>query len=549
MKTFSRITLLSISIVLIAVTGLMAQREIKGTVYMDGKPAPGVTVEVHRGGTAFTGFDGKYKVEADAKSKWIKFSSADGHEKKLDLDENSGDSIDCALTGEIPSGDEDGGTKVILKTQDELIKDANKDYMNNVSLYNSDLSAKDTVSAFTYWKKVYNKYPASHLNVYISGVKIFEYLIDHAKTDEERDKYLEDMMKMYDKRMKYFGEEGNVLARKANTYLKYKIGSNHTDQLDGQHYIDVLKTSYNWLNKSVEELGFQSEAPTLLLLMRTTVALYKSGEISKETVVKNYDRCTNILNQIIKENKDAENVKNANIVQPYIEDLFGESGAADCDALVNILTPQYEENKDNAEFIRSMVRRLRRANCDNSELLENATVQLYNLEPSAEAAFNMAHSYYLKDDVENAKKYYLQAIDQEKDSKLLATYYFEYAAVLYGNDKNYPEARNMLRKAISLDPTLCKAYMLMGDIYVAARSTFSDDNFEQATVFWVAVDYYDKAKTYEDCAIDAANKANEYKKYFPKLEDGFMLKVPVEEGDTYKVGGWINETTKARFIK
>ncbi len=421
MKTFSRITLLSISIVLMAVTGLMAQREIKGTVYMDGKPAPGVTVEVNRGGRAFTGFDGKYKVEASTKSKWIKFNAADGTEKRVDLDENSGDNIDCALTGEIPSGDDgNGGTEVVLKTQDELIKNVNKDYMNEVSLYSTDLTTGDTLAAEPHWKKVYNKYPVSSRNVYIHGERIFEYLIHHAKTDEERDKYLNDMMKMYDRRIKYFGEEGNVLARKANAYLKYKIGSTRANPLEGQQLTDVLKTAYDWLDKSVEEQGLESETPTLLLLMRTTVALFKSDELPKETVVKNYDRCTNILNQIISENKDPDRVKNAKIIQPFIEDLFGDSGAADCEALVNILTPQYEENKDNAEFIKSMLRRLIKAKCDNSALLEEATIRLYNLEPSAEAAFNLAHNYYFKDDIENAKKYYQQAIDQEKDPKLRA---------------------------------------------------------------------------------------------------------------------------------
>ncbi len=158
MKTFSRITLLSISIILMAVTGLMAQREISGTVYMDGKPAAGVTVEVNRGGgTAFTGFDGKYKVEASTKSKWIKFSSADGHEQQVDLDENSGDVVNCALTGEIPSGDEEGGTEVITKSQEELLKDANKEYMNEVSLYGTDLTTGDTPRLFRIGEMVYNE--------------------------------------------------------------------------------------------------------------------------------------------------------------------------------------------------------------------------------------------------------------------------------------------------------------------------------------------------------------------------------------------------------
>ncbi len=127
------------------------------------------------------------------------------------------------------------------------------------------------------------------------------------------------------------------------------------------------------------------------------------------------------------------------------------------------------------------------------------------------------------------------------------TYYYEYGALLYGKDKNYQEAREMARKALSLDPTYCKAYMLIGNIYVAAASTFSDDNFIKATVYWVAVDYYNKARAYDDCAMEAAKSVADYRKVFPNKEDGFMQNPPLKEGDTYKVGGWINETTKVRF--
>ena len=119
MKAFLRITLLFASLFTVAVTASMAQRVIKGTVYMDGEPAAGITVEVHRGGSMMTSFDGLYEVEADSKSKWIKFVFID-ETKKLDLDENSGDKIDFAFTGKIPSGiaEEESGV-VSLKSAEE----------------------------------------------------------------------------------------------------------------------------------------------------------------------------------------------------------------------------------------------------------------------------------------------------------------------------------------------------------------------------------------------------------------------------------------------
>ncbi|MCF6357775.1 MAG: hypothetical protein L3J54_08200, partial [Draconibacterium sp.] len=106
MKTFLRITFLFALIFTAAATIAVGQRVIKGTVYMDGKLAAGITVEAHKGGSMMTSFDGKYEIEADAKTKWIKFTFID-EVKKLEIAGKPGDTFDYAFTGEIPSGNEE----------------------------------------------------------------------------------------------------------------------------------------------------------------------------------------------------------------------------------------------------------------------------------------------------------------------------------------------------------------------------------------------------------------------------------------------------------
>ena len=77
MKAILRITLLVVSVGLLVANSSMAQRVIKGTVYNNGEPMAGVTVESNRGSSMMTSFDGKYEVQADPKSKWIKFTFLD----------------------------------------------------------------------------------------------------------------------------------------------------------------------------------------------------------------------------------------------------------------------------------------------------------------------------------------------------------------------------------------------------------------------------------------------------------------------------------------
>jgi tetratricopeptide (TPR) repeat protein len=550
MKALSRIGFLFALIVLAALNSAMAQRTIKGTVYMDGEPAAGVTVEAHKGSSMMTSFDGKYEVTADAKSKYIKFTlMATGESKKFDLDERSVGEIDFAFTGVIPGAE--GGTEEVasgdlnLKSAKELLSEQDKEFMTEYSLYNEFYKQGDYASALPHWKILINKYPKSTSNLYIHGAKMYETMADNATTDAEIDKYLNEVMKYADQRIKYFGGEGFVLGRKGTTWLKYKLDERRKTQIEGEELKQVMLKGYEWLNKSVDLEKKEAELPVLLLLMQTTRSLFKLGELTKETVIANYEKTNKYLSEIIAKDTDKERVKNALEVQPYVETLFSTSGAADCEALINIFTPQFEENSTDAEFIKSMLRRLRKAKCDDSELAEKATIKLYELEPSAEAAFNMAHEYVRKDDLANAKKYYDQAISQETDPKLLASYYYERGLLLYIKESKYQEAREMARKAIALDPDLCDALMLIGDIYAASSRSFSGTNLEKSAIFWVAVDYYNKARRIDDCAADAANKASDYKKYFPNKEDAFME--GLQDGKSYKVGGWINETTTVRF--
>ncbi len=542
MKTFLRITFLFALIFTAAATIAVGQRVIKGTVYMDGKLAAGITVEAHKGGSMMTSFDGKYEIEADAKTKWIKFTFID-EVKKLEIAGKPGDTFDYAFTGEIPSGNEEAVSgDICLLSMEQLLGSQDQDFMNGLSLYTEFYKQKDYDSALPYWRELYTKYPKCTPNLYIHGAKMFEYQLANAKTDEEKDKILVEYMKLYDNRIKHFDNKGYVLGRKGTTWLKYKLLEGN---LEGDEQVKALKSGYEWINESVDEQGDKSELPILVLLMQTTKALFKLGALPKETVVINYEKCNAIVKHHIENEEDAKKLESAKTVQVYIEDIFGKSGAADCDALISIFTPQFEENATDVEFIKTMLRRLRQAGCDDSELYENATGKLYELEPSAEAAFNMAHRYLKLNDLEKAKGYYQQAMEQETDQDLLSTYYYEYGLFIFAKESALSEARAYAKKALAINPNLCEANMLIGDIYVTASKNFKGTNLEKAAVFWVAVDYFNKARRGEDCTIDAGKKVSTYKKYFPNKEDAFME--GLQEGKSYKVEGWINETTKVRF--
>jgi len=538
-------TILLATIALTAVSVSYAQRIIKGTVYREGKPAAGITVEAHKGGTFMTSFDGIYQVSADEKSKYLKFTFID-EIKKLDIEGNTSNEIDFYFDGKKPGNGngEEAEAGVDLRSSDELMKAGNKEFMSAVSLYYEFFKQEDFNSAIPNWEVLYKKFPKSTLNIYIHGVSMYEKLLEKATTNEEKDKCLNKIIEIYDRRIKYFDQKGYVLGRKGTSWLKYNLDP--ARNLEGAQLKNVLKKGYDWVLESIKLQGEETETPVMVLLIQASSSLFKMGELKKENVVQDYDLCSGVINKMLADKNNTEKVKRAEEIQPYIEGLFSNSGAADCEALINIYTPQFQEKSNDIDFIKSMLRRLSKANCDESELYSQASEKLYQLEPSSEAAYNMARRFVKKGDTEKADMYYQQAISRETDNSVLENYYYEYGYFVFSRESAYQEARNYVQKALAINPNNCKALMLLGDIYVSASRSFGADDFEKATVFWLAVDCFNQArKGGEDCAADAAKKAGEYKAYFPSKEEAFFR--GLSEGGSYKIGGWINASTTVRF--
>ncbi len=74
---------------------------------------------------------------------------------------------------------------------------------------------------------------------------------------------------------------------------------------------------------------------------------------------------------------------------------------------------------------------------------------------------------------------------------------------------------------------------------------FGEDELSHLSVYWVAVDQYKKAIQKDSELAKVANKKiKTYSQYFPDTEMVFFYSYKV--GDTYKLEGWINESTKVR---
>jgi len=535
------ITLFAMLVVLMSLSSL-AQRVITGTVYREGKPAAGVTVEAHKSSESFmTSFDGKYTINADPKTKFLKFTFIDDS-RRFDIEGKVGDVFDFSFDGIIPQKEELQEVGAILKTDQELIKENDRTFMSNLTMYDQFYRQEDYKSALEPWRMLYRTYPKSTKNIYLHGCKMFEAKFNQATSWTEKNFYIDSIMNVYDKRIKYFGEKGFVRGRQGVDYMKFKmVNENWTDD----QLKDFLKKGYGYLDESIKEEGDKTETPVLVVYMQVTSRLFKLGELPKEKVLENYETSVNILDKYL---AASPNEKIYIDSKEAANKIFEGSGAADCEALIKLYEPRFSELSTNVDALKKILRMLDKQECTDSELFAKASEKLYALEPSAEAAFNMGRLFMKRNDIAKGKDYYLQAIAAEKDALLLSKYYFELGAYTFASDQNYQEAANYLRKSLANDSNNAKALLFLGDIFAAYSKYYGEKDIEHLSMFWLAVDYYNKAKKIDP---EQAAKANEkiatYSQYFPSKESLFFE--GFQEGQPYRIGSWINETTTIRAKK
>lgn len=210
-----------------------------------------------------------------------------------------------------------------LKTASELLAEGNKDFKDSYLLEKQFYDQKDYPSALPLWRKLYEKYPKSTVNIYLHGINIYQGLIEGTMDRNLKGLYVDTLMMIYDRRINYFNQRGYNLGRQGTDFLKYKL--TREDMSDEQRK-PILKKGYGYLEESVKLQNLQSEAPVLLLLMQTTQGLYSMGELQKEKVVDNYGIVSSIISKALQKDPASPNYITA---KDHIDQVYKASGVAE----------------------------------------------------------------------------------------------------------------------------------------------------------------------------------------------------------------------------
>lgn len=416
--------------------------------------------------------------------------------------------------------------------------------IHNISIYTGFVKTGNYADAYKNWKEVFTDAPLAQMGTYTNGVKILRDLYQKATDPAQKEAYANELMQVYEQRLKYLPELNKLVQTKVTEYeVKAAYARDYITYIPSAKQ-DIDK-AYKLIRDAVDLGKGDNQYYVFGDLMKVSTAKYTKDANHRDNMIQDYLDCSSYINTAIAAITDNEAMLDAaRKTKDNIDAYFVRSGAADCESLQAIYGPKIEENKTNLEYLNKVISIMSTLNCTSSDAYFSAAEYSYNISPSSKSAQSLGVLYYQnKQDVDKALEYFNQAIDLEEDPSFKSDYYYK-AAIILNSLGQRAQTKNYLQKAISLNPNYGDPYIQLAQLYASSHEWCDEPALNQCT-FYVILDKLQTAKRVDPSVAEQAEKLiKQYSEYTPKIEDLFMLSI--KKGDKVEIKGWINETTTVR---
>lgn len=387
------------------------------------------------------------------------------------------------------------------------------------ALYSDAVKIKDWATAQPAHQWLLDNCPDLNESIYKNGVKLYDGLQSKEADAAKKKEYQEKCMKMFDDRMKYFGGEANVVNRKAFKAYKYFKG----DKSKYQELLDMFDKAF--------ELNGEKVLANNLLPYMDVVRRYKlsGGQISDEEIINRYSTISDIFDKkLAAKPGDSWLTKN----QDNVDKLLAATIKVDCEFIESKLAPKMKASRD-PKLAKKVFKLMLTAKCTDSPTFTEAGEIIFETEPDAGIAKVIAIKYSSAKDYEKATEWYDQALALTDDNLTKAEITLAKAKTFRSRGMK-SKSRSTAREALSFDPSLKDAYVLIGDLYYASYEGCRQNKsrVDDRLVFIAAYNQYAKAGN--------SSLMNKAKSQFPSVTE--IFEVGKQEGEKMTVGCWINET-------
>lgn len=411
-------------------------------------------------------------------------------------------------------------------------------------LYRDLVKLEKYQEALPNWKKSFYAAPGGDGRIkyqYEDGIKIYKHLYDIAE-EGDKQSIVDTIMSIYDQRVKCHPEDDAYVAgRKAFDYYYYYKPYIESDQL-----FDLFK-------KTIDAKG---EKTDYFVVNPFTKMLYDG--LANKTLDKEVGRMYAMKLWSILDygnaNCKGDGCEAWKIINGYapsmLEQLEGLDDFYGCDYYADKYYAEYLTDPTDCEKIQTAYSRMSRGKCSQEDPrmkeVKAAYVKYCKKSEPKDQVGRGGYACYTAGDFKCAVEKFVAFAESTDDMEKKAKTYMLIAKVYYRDLKNFSKARKYARLAAKSKPNWGDPYMLIGKLYASSGPLCGPGTgFKSQVVTWVAIDKFSYAKRIDPAVSEEANKLiRNYSQYMPSKADIFQRRL--KAGDTFKVGCWIQESTKIR---
>jgi tetratricopeptide (TPR) repeat protein len=175
--------------------------------------------------------------------------------------------------------------------------------------------------------------------------------------------------------------------------------------------------------------------------------------------------------------------------------------------------------------------------------------RLAEMDPSNPRTARLLGQLYLSDgEFQRAYDLLEQALGNAQDPEVRRDLLYNQGAALQ-NLGRLSNARTKFRASLEADPEFGRAILAIGDLYVTAVRNCGSLELDDRAVYWLATDYYNRAKRIDSGVSSTADaRVRSIQSFYPTAEMKFFK--GLSDGQSYSITGgcygWIGESTTVR---
>ena len=410
----------------------------------------------------------------------------------------------------------------------------------NLSIFAEYAKVKNYKAAYQPWLELKKQCPDLNSAIYVLGERMLKSFIK-SSDDTAKLQFQKDLVNLYDEWLQYFpkskrgvSEVGKILAIKAQTMLDYKLAS---DSEIVQIYDEAFKK---------DPKSFKS--PTgLYNYFKLYFKMYKSDDqdVSLEEVFDKYEELTEKfeyemgaytakLDLILKKEENStplssREIRNKKVYEvnmvacdTYLNNLNAIiAQESTCENLIPLYRKNFESFKSDSVWLNRAASRMDSKDCSDDPLFVELVEALHELNPSANSAYYLGLLNDKKGDSKLAIEYYNESIDLETDNLKKAKTLYK-IALKFKKSGQFSKSRTYANKALNYQPSMGKAYLLIGNLYASSANNCGTSQFEKRSIYWLALKEAKKAASVDASVRKLANKtAASYEGRAPSKTDIF----------------------------